>query len=282
MFFCRIGNKKNRQRSGKSTQLKGIAKSRKQAKERIYGGKDSSDSSKSDSGDKNENRLVTASDDTSVNESASSRKIAQKSSCEDGERSKVERFLLLDSKLLCRYLDNVSKCGICESSLKTKPSYADRQGFSCSINGYCAQCKTETKLFYTSDMCDKVGVLSDAATKRPSEVNMRMVSFARAVGKGKSCLDEFTKCMNMPDAIHQKSYETLFNYHHDATIKAADESMKKAGDEVRNDIGRSDISVSEDGSWQRRGHASHNGVVTVISTDTGKCLDIEVISNMCK
>ena len=121
-----MGNKKNRQRSGKSTQLKGIAKSRKQAKERIYGGKDSSDSSKSDSGDKNENRLVTASDDTSVNESASSRKIAQKSSCEDGERSEVEGFLLLDSKLLCRYLDNVSKCGICESSLKTKPSYADR------------------------------------------------------------------------------------------------------------------------------------------------------------
>ncbi len=29
--------------------------------------------------------------------------------------------------------------------------------------------------------------------------------------------------------------------------------------------------ISLDGSWQKRGHASHNGIVTAISLDTKKC-----------
>ena len=44
----------------------------------------------------------------------------------------------------------------------------------------------------------------------------------------------------------------------------------------------SDTGVSVDGSWQHRGHASHNGIVTAISTDTGKCLDVEIMTNICK
>lgn len=38
--------------------------------------------------------------------------------------------------------------------------------------------------------------------------------------------------------------------------------------------------VSLDGTWQRRGHASHHGVVTPISVQTGKCVDTEVLSNI--
>ena len=40
--------------------------------------------------------------------------------------------------------------------------------------------------------------------------------------------------------------------------------------------------VSVDGTRQRRGHNSHNGVVTAISVTTGKALDVEVLSNYCK
>ena len=32
--------------------------------------------------------------------------------------------------------------------------------------------------------------------------------------------------------------------------------------------------VSIDGTWQKRGYSSHNGVVTVISLDTQKGLDV--------
>ena len=40
--------------------------------------------------------------------------------------------------------------------------------------------------------------------------------------------------------------------------------------------------ISIDGTWQKRGHASHNGVVTVISLDSKKCLDAEILSDKCQ
>jgi len=40
--------------------------------------------------------------------------------------------------------------------------------------------------------------------------------------------------------------------------------------------------VSFDGTWQKRGHASINGVVTAISAENGKCLDTHVMSKNCK
>ena len=42
-----------------------------------------------------------------------------------------------------------------------------------------------------------------------------------------------------------------------------------------------DITVSGDGSWQKRGHSSLNGVVTLVASDTGKCVDYRVLSKHC-
>ena len=43
-----------------------------------------------------------------------------------------------------------------------------------------------------------------------------------------------------------------------------------------------DVGVSVDGTWQRRGFSSNNGVVTAISIDTGKVVDVEIMSKICK
>lgn len=43
-----------------------------------------------------------------------------------------------------------------------------------------------------------------------------------------------------------------------------------------------DIAVAVDGSWQRRGYKSLNGVFTVTSLATGKVIDVEVLSKYCK
>ncbi|GFX47120.1 transposable element Tcb1 transposase [Trichonephila clavipes] len=37
-----------------------------------------------------------------------------------------------------------------------------------------------------------------------------------------------------------------------------------------------------DGTWQKRGYSSHNGCVSCISIDTGKVLDIEIMSHFCR
>ncbi|XP_055881393.1 uncharacterized protein LOC129925651 isoform X9 [Biomphalaria glabrata] len=59
-----------------------------------------------------------------------------------------------------------------------------------------------------------------------------------------------------------------------ASKKVAEESMEKAAREVKEKVGISneegitDCGVSVDGTWQRRGHSSHHGVVTAISIET--------------
>ncbi|GFX35826.1 uncharacterized protein TNCV_746191 [Trichonephila clavipes] len=61
--------------------------------------------------------------------------------------------------------------------------------------------------------------------------------------------------------------------------------MTEAVDEVRKLKNTSDVAefgVSVDGTWQRRGHPSLNGCVAVLSIDTGKVLDLEVMSKWCR
>ncbi|GFX59088.1 transposable element Tcb2 transposase [Trichonephila clavipes] len=61
-------------------------------------------------------------------------------------------------------------------------------------------------------------------------------------------------------------------------IKAATEIVEKKQN-LSSDIVKCGIWV--DGTWQRRGYTSMNGCVAAISVDTGKVLDIEVMSSYC-
>ena len=54
------------------------------------------------------------------------------------------------------------------------------------------------------------------------------------------------------------------------------ENMEENDDEVHNTI------ISTDGTWQKRGFSSRNGVVSNISSSTGKCLDYRVKMKTCK
>ena len=66
--------------------------------------------------------------------------------------------------------------------------------------------------------------------------------------------------------------------------------MKSASDElcdmaINDELGQknevADIVVSCDGTWQRQGFSFLNGIVTIIASDTGKCVDYRVKSKQC-
>ena len=61
----------------------------------------------------------------------------------------------------------------------------------------------------------------------------------------------------------------------------AEASMRSAASEYKNG-GVTDASVSVDGTWQKRGFSSLDGVVAAISIDTGKVVDCEVMASYCK
>ena len=71
--------------------------------------------------------------------------------------------------------------------------------------------------------------------------------------------------------------------------KAAQGNMKEATRDVRKNKLKEnfsedqvvDIDASFDGTWQKRGYLSLNGVVTVISKDSGKCIDCRIMSKKC-
>ena len=119
--------------------------------------------------------------------------------------------------------------------------------------------------------------------KTPYVVNARMLAFSRELGLGLGALQTFSKCLNSPPPMTQNSYESLFNKYLSVSKTVTEESMKQAACEViEKQDGDHNTMVSVDGSWQRRGHSSHNGVLSAIKVATGKVLDVEVLSNYCK
>ena len=69
----------------------------------------------------------------------------------------------------------------------------------------------------------------------------------------------------------------------ESTKFVAEASMKSAAPELKNKNGRvTDVSVSVDATWQKRGFSSINGVVAAISIDTGKVVDCVVMARYCK
>ena len=100
--------------------------------------------------------------------------------------------------------------------------------------------------------------------------------------------------MNMPKPMAQTTYDEMNSEIHKAYVGTAQESMEKATHEIcdsesqkldgtasTTDIDRVlDTKVSGDGTWQKRGQSSLNGVVTLIGN--GKCINYEVLSKKCK
>jgi hypothetical protein len=101
-------------------------------------------------------------------------------------------------------------------------------------------------------------------------------------------LDEditFSKVMNMPAPPTRRNFSKIQNTKLLPVVKQlANDGMlsnsMKVREQLDNDDGQHRISL--DGTWQKRGHASHNGIVTAISLDTKKCLDVEVMSDKCQ
>ena len=122
-----------------------------------------------------------------------------------------------------------------------------------------------------------------------SEVNVRAVVAFREVGRGHEEMNTFTRLMNM-SGLAWTAFKNINNELQSPYENTAEKSMQSVANKIRCDkdadrieIDNSQLKVCDislDGTWQRRGHSSLNGVVTAISD--GKCLDRHVMSNYCK
>ncbi|MBX9702962.1 MAG: hypothetical protein K2X39_02290, partial [Silvanigrellaceae bacterium] len=82
-----------------------------------------------------------------------------------------------------------------------------------------------------------------------------------------------------------KNYDKLVLKIINITEKVAQETMNDAVSDLRLQCKEDeilDVGVSCDGTWQRRGFSSLNGVFAALSMDSGKILDVEVMSRVCR
>ncbi|GFU50108.1 acetoacetyl-CoA synthetase [Trichonephila clavipes] len=88
-----------------------------------------------------------------------------------------------------------------------------------------------------------------------------------------------------PDVPSKRAFGFLERKLEFAASNVACNTMKEAALEIRSnetDTEFSQCGVSVDGTWQRRGYSSLNGCVSVISIDSGKVLDVEFMSKVCR
>ena len=81
--------------------------------------------------------------------------------------------------------------------------------------------------------------------------------------------------MAMKEPPHAATVSDIQKNIVDAYNNVASQSMISAANEIEgtwDENGICNITVSCDGAWQKRGYNSMNGIVTVISVDTGKCI----------
>ena len=101
-------------------------------------------------------------------------------------------------------------------------------------------------------------------------------------------MKEFCGILGIP-AMHVKTFQEKEKKVIEKTMEVANAILQKSADIVRTmrqapnpgdeeDRGNTCITVSFDGTWQKRGHASMQGVAAIINIVTGLVVDYEILS----
>lgn len=184
-------------------------------------------------------------------------------------------YRFIDVELLGVGLRNSLNCKFCGGDVFLIETNV--RGLGSKLVIQCEQCEpSNIGEFYTSKTIPK--------TNQAYEVNRRAVYAMRTVGVGLTGLKRFCGVMNMLPPVGPTTYRLINSQIARATKMAGTESMKQAVfEEVRatNTDSNTDITVSGDGTWMKRGHTSLMGVCSVIGANCSKVIDIDVLSSFC-
>ncbi|GFU84609.1 uncharacterized protein TNCV_1686621 [Trichonephila clavipes] len=126
--------------------------------------------------------------------------------------------------------------------------------------------------------------------KNSHDINSKLVSAFLSIGRGHAALETFSSVLNMP-TMDRKTFAKCM---HNLSVKNKEvkkkmlEMSRQAAREAHVKVVASlknqkiiDVSVSYDGTWQKRGHTSNLGLGIIIDILSGLVLDFEVLSKYC-
>ena len=166
-------------------------------------------------------------------------------------------------------LFSLTACPQCLSKfLKLKESSELRKGLSSLLQLTCTNCDFSANT-YTSPL-----------SNYGYDINFKTVYGLQSVGKGSEAAKKLFAIMDLPPPptkFHDINTKILPFVKDQAII-----SMKTAGKDAVEKCETDQLAISLDGTWQKRGHNSLNGVMSAISIENGKVLDIECLSKYCQ
>ena len=118
---------------------------------------------------------------------------------------------------------------------------------------------------------------SDVNRNRSFNVNIRFSYSMRCIGKGQRSGQVFCAMLNLPPPSSKfvKSNSAILDSLKIVSLGSLLNAVREAKLLNNNNNNSSDIIVACGGSWQKRGHTSLNGMISVISIESGKVLDIK-------
>ena len=213
-------------------------------------------------------------------ECSSAKKLQANDVGDDYELDNTDYFILFNFSILKNFITPMLVCPKCLSrqQLIISDRLDRRMGLAHQLEFVCVVCEWKGSLS-SSKQCSRE---EKTQGRQIYEANVRAIIACREIGRGHHAMQTFTQCMNMY-SIGNASFENLNSGEiYNAYDKAAKASMKRAANELQG--GSIDVParkrVKIDGAWQKRGHASLNGVVTAIVED--KVVDIQAFSKHCK
>ncbi|XP_065660932.1 uncharacterized protein LOC136084596 [Hydra vulgaris] len=194
----------------------------------------------------------------------------------------VTGYRFIDLEILNSVISTLI-CPVCMSSkLFLSENENKRKGLASCLYVNCCVCDYSRE-FYTSTL----------NIQKSFDINTRAVYAMRSCGQGCSGFSRFVSLMDMPKPMTANNYNKIVIKLTNAVKSVAEDTMMDAAQELKdlksnlvlNSIPDHvpnivDVAVSCDGTWQRRGYSSNNGVVSVISMETGKVIDVEAMNKL--
>ncbi len=183
-------------------------------------------------------------------------------------------YRLISLHNLDRALSEIAVCKICHSALILKESFSHRKGLVSSLKIECVHCSE------TASISDPY-IAEDAAINDASILGMRLA------GLGHSALNELSACLGMLPPLTAPSWSLHNKKLAGVASEVAKECFLEASRQLNMKMGMPvtdiiDVTVTVDGTWQKRGRTSLFGIVVVMSWLTGQVLAIEVLSKHCQ
>lgn len=166
------------------------------------------------------------------------------------------------------------KCKVCDGDVKFQTTSERGLGF---------------QIVVLCDKCADRSVNSSPFVTHSYEINRRFLFVMRVLGLGLKGAAKFCGLMDMRAFISQPTYDLIINNIHSSVKIATEKLFAQACTEEKNltsdnqgNEHSTELTVSGDGTWKKRGYTSLYGVTSLIGYYSGKIIDIVVKSAYCK